>query len=174
MTWYRIGPRSSSRNSVLSWRCTCALSCTRSSCRNSRRSCFCTGTHSWFCNSVSFGCRSGDRSSSCNRLTDSRRSCSRTGPQFCTWPALLVRVHPRVRLTSRPSAISSNPDGKRARRPSGSSLFVPALSFRGLHSSLLCPSSSVLTPFFGPRPAADVRRRVGTAGPKLELDRVNL
>ena len=85
-----LGPRTGLRYSYPnnSWfrLSTCAQTRTRSVCRYSRRSCFCTGTRSGactrFCNSIRFGRRNGARSSSCNGLTNSGRSCSRTRPRF--------------------------------------------------------------------------------------------
>jgi hypothetical protein len=135
MTSPRACARSSSRNSVCSGCCICARSSSRSSYRRSRRFCFRAGTRSRFSNGSRLGCRSGVRPSPCSRTTNSRRTSPRSGDctSKTTGAASRRACHHRppavlpfgfclltFDLTPHLLWISSNPNTKRARRPSGS------------------------------------------------------
>jgi hypothetical protein len=86
LTWYRIGARSSSWSSVPFWCCTCALTCTRSPCRNSPR------TH------ARLGPRNSDRYGRRNGSQNSIRSSLCSGPTISPRTGLCPAVCADARL----------------------------------------------------------------------------
>jgi len=77
----RTGLRTSGRNSIPSWRCTCALNRTRSGYRNSYRPCRRTGFRACVRNSICSRPRNSVRSGPRSRSRNSRRSCFCNGIQ---------------------------------------------------------------------------------------------